>query len=85
MVVGAGRGPLVRASLEVCIFTLCYEFLDMLYILDFLLSLYHGDFCVHMKAAEETGRRLKVYAVEKNPNAVVTLNVGLFFFPFLLW
>ncbi|KAI9097442.1 hypothetical protein K1719_025213 [Acacia pycnantha] len=41
MVVGAGRGPLVRASLE---------------------------------AAEETGRRLKVYAVEKNPNAVVTLN-----------
>ncbi|XP_054788673.1 protein arginine N-methyltransferase 1.5 isoform X2 [Prosopis cineraria] len=41
MVVGAGRGPLVRASIE---------------------------------AAEETGRKLKVYAVEKNPNAVVTLN-----------
>ncbi|KAF7817197.1 protein arginine N-methyltransferase 1.5 [Senna tora] len=41
MVVGAGRGPLVRASLQ---------------------------------AAEETGRKLKVYAVEKNPNAVVTLN-----------
>ncbi|XP_061346203.1 protein arginine N-methyltransferase 1.5-like [Gastrolobium bilobum] len=41
MVVGAGRGPLVRASLE---------------------------------AAEETGRKLKVYAVEKNPNAVVTLH-----------
>ncbi|KAL6215209.1 hypothetical protein ACLB2K_014640 [Fragaria x ananassa] len=41
MVVGAGRGPLVRASLQ---------------------------------AAEETGRRLKVYAVEKNPNAVVTLH-----------
>ncbi|KAK8654641.1 hypothetical protein V6N13_107248 [Hibiscus sabdariffa] len=40
MVVGAGRGPLVRASLQ---------------------------------AAEETGRKLKVYAVEKNPNAVVTL------------
>ncbi|XP_074564500.1 protein arginine N-methyltransferase 5 [Curcuma longa] len=41
MVVGAGRGPLVRASLQ---------------------------------AAEETGRRLKVYAVEKNPNAVITLH-----------
>ncbi|CAA6671219.1 unnamed protein product [Spirodela intermedia] len=41
MVVGAGRGPLVRASLQ---------------------------------AAEETGRKLKVYAVEKNPNAVVTLH-----------
>lgn len=40
MVVGAGRGPLVRASL---------------------------------KAAESTGRKLQVYAVEKNPNAVVTL------------
>ncbi|KAL6544219.1 Protein arginine N-methyltransferase 5 [Orobanche gracilis] len=41
MVVGAGRGPLVRASLQ---------------------------------AAEETERKLKVYAVEKNPNAVVTLH-----------
>ncbi|CAK9163785.1 unnamed protein product, partial [Ilex paraguariensis] len=41
MVVGAGRGPLVRASLQ---------------------------------AAEETGRTLRVYAVEKNPNAVVTLH-----------
>ncbi|CAN6540197.1 unnamed protein product [Malus baccata var. baccata] len=41
MVVGAGRGPLVRASLQ---------------------------------AAEETGCKLKVYAVEKNPNAVVTLH-----------
>lgn len=41
MVVGAGRGPLVRASLQ---------------------------------AAEETGRKLKVYAVEKNSNAVVTLH-----------
>lgn len=30
------------------------------------------------KAAEETGRRLKVYAVEKNPNAVVTLHVSCF-------
>ncbi|KAF3531697.1 hypothetical protein DY000_02036904 [Brassica cretica] len=39
--VGAGRGPLVRASLQ---------------------------------AAEETGRKMKVYAVEKNPNAVVTLH-----------
>ncbi|GFS41996.1 SHK1 binding protein 1 [Actinidia rufa] len=41
MVVGAGRGPLVRASLQ---------------------------------AAEQTGRKLKVYAVEKNPNAIVTLH-----------
>ncbi|XP_065849543.1 protein arginine N-methyltransferase 1.5 [Euphorbia lathyris] len=41
MVVGAGRGPLVRASLQ---------------------------------AAEETGRKVIVYAVEKNPNAVVTLH-----------
>ncbi|KAI5061937.1 hypothetical protein GOP47_0022476 [Adiantum capillus-veneris] len=41
MVVGAGRGPLIRASLE---------------------------------AAKETGRKLRVYAVEKNPNAVVTLH-----------
>ena len=41
MVLGAGRGPLVRAAL---------------------------------KAAEQSGRKLKkVYAVEKNPNAVVTL------------
>ena len=40
MVVGAGRGPLVRASL---------------------------------RAAERTGRRLRIFAVEKNPNAVVTL------------
>ncbi|KAK7255054.1 hypothetical protein RIF29_28456 [Crotalaria pallida] len=43
MVVGAGRGPLVRASLQ---------------------------------ATEETGQKLKVYAVEKNPNAVVTLHVS---------
>ncbi|CAL5425964.1 unnamed protein product [Camellia sinensis] len=41
MVVGAGRGPLVRASLQ---------------------------------AAEETGRKLRVYAVDKNPNAIVTLH-----------
>ncbi|XP_028102828.1 protein arginine N-methyltransferase 1.5-like [Camellia sinensis] len=41
MVVGAGRGPLVRASLQ---------------------------------AAEETGQKLRVYAVEKNPNAIVTLH-----------
>ena len=39
-VVGAGRGPLVRASLA---------------------------------AAAETGRRVRIYAVEKNPNAIVTL------------
>ncbi len=41
MVVGAGRGPLVRASLQ---------------------------------AADQAGRQLRVYAVEKNPNAVVTLH-----------
>lgn len=41
MVVGAGRGPLVRASLQ---------------------------------AARETGRSIQIYAVEKNPNAVVTLH-----------
>eukprot|EP00898_Chlorokybus_atmophyticus_P004141 jgi/Chlat1/4728/Chrsp30S04763 len=41
MVVGAGRGPLVRASLQ---------------------------------AAEEAGRKVKVYAVEKNPNAVITIH-----------
>ena len=40
-VVGAGRGPLVRAALN---------------------------------AARQTERRLKVYAIEKNPNAVVTLH-----------
>lgn len=39
-VVGAGRGPLVQASL---------------------------------KAGKTAGRSLKVYAVEKNPNAVITL------------
>ena len=40
-VVGAGRGPLVRAALN---------------------------------AARQTERRLKIYAIEKNPNAVVTLH-----------
>ncbi|XP_064466577.1 protein arginine N-methyltransferase 5-like isoform X2 [Ornithodoros turicata] len=40
MVVGAGRGPLVRAALN---------------------------------ASESAGQKVKVYAVEKNPNAVVTL------------
>lgn len=39
MVLGAGRGPLVSASL---------------------------------RAAREADRKLKVYAVEKNPNAVIT-------------
>lgn len=39
MVVGAGRGPLVRASL---------------------------------RAAKDSQRQIRVYAVEKNPNAVVT-------------
>lgn len=39
MVVGAGRGPLVRASLN---------------------------------AAKKAGRRIKIFAVEKNPNAVIT-------------
>ena len=40
MVVGAGRGPLVKASL---------------------------------RASDAAGRKIKVYAVEKNPNAVITL------------
>lgn len=40
MVVGAGRGPLVRCTLN---------------------------------AAKQAQRKVKVYAVEKNPNAVVTL------------
>ena len=40
MVVGAGRGPIVRASL---------------------------------RASRRSGRQIRVYAVEKNPNAVVTL------------
>jgi len=39
MVVGAGRGPLVKASL---------------------------------KAAQDAHRLVRVYAIEKNPNAVVT-------------
>ena len=39
MVLGAGRGPLVTASI---------------------------------KAAEEANRKIKVFAVEKNPNAIVT-------------
>jgi protein arginine N-methyltransferase 5 len=39
MVVGAGRGPLVRASL---------------------------------RAATDAKRKIRVYAVEKNPNAVIT-------------
>ena len=40
MVVGAGRGPLVRAALS---------------------------------ASEKSGRKIRVFAVEKNPNAVITL------------
>ena len=39
MVVGAGRGPLVKAA---------------------------------MLAANETGRKVKLYAIEKNPNAINT-------------
>ena len=43
----------------------------------FWCILFLGDFChIHIQAAEETGRKLKVYAVEKNPNAVVTLHVS---------
>ena len=45
MVVGAGRGPLVRAVLS---------------------------------ASKRAGRIVKVYAVEKNPNAVLTLQVREF-------
>jgi type II protein arginine methyltransferase len=40
MVVGAGRGPLVRAAIN---------------------------------ASENTGRKTKIYVIEKNPNAVITL------------
>ncbi|RRT78524.1 hypothetical protein B296_00026955, partial [Ensete ventricosum] len=54
MVVGAGRGPLVRASLQ-SVEVLCIK-------------------AIILQAAEETGRKLKVYAVEKNPNAVITLH-----------
>lgn len=39
MVLGAGRGPLVKAAL---------------------------------KAADQAERKIRVYAVEKNPNAIVT-------------
>ena len=45
MVVGAGRGPLVRALLN---------------------------------AAEKVERKVKVYAVEKNPNAIVTYVVKFY-------
>lgn len=44
MVLGAGRGPLVNASL---------------------------------RAAKQADRKLRVYAVEKNPNAVVTYVVTM--------
>lgn len=40
MVVGAGRGPLVRAAIN---------------------------------ASTNTNRKIKVYVIEKNPNAIVTL------------
>lgn len=44
LVVGAGRGPLVRATLN---------------------------------AAKNTGRKAKIYVVEKNPNAILTLSALL--------
>ena len=44
MVVGAGRGPLVRASLQ---------------------------------AARKAGRGVRMFAVEKNPNAVIELQAML--------
>jgi len=47
MVVGAGRGPLVKAA---------------------------------MKAAYEAERKIKLYAIEKNPNAVNTLVFYIFIF-----
>lgn len=37
------------------------------------LVVLHG---IVSQAADETNRKLKVYAVEKNPNAVVTLHVS---------
>lgn len=42
MILGAGRGPLVRAALN---------------------------------AAENSGRKVRIYIIEKNPNAVRTLHV----------
>ncbi len=45
MVVGAGRGPLVTASLA---------------------------------AAKRAERKIRVYAVEKNPNAIVTYVISLY-------
>ena len=50
MVLGAGRGPLVNASL---------------------------------RAAKQADRKLRVYAVEKNPNAVVTWVTIILFVLFL--
>lgn len=44
MVVGAGRGPLVRCTL---------------------------------KAASNSNKQVKVYAVEKNPNAIITYGIGV--------
>ncbi|KAG6518018.1 hypothetical protein ZIOFF_021419 [Zingiber officinale] len=35
---------------------------------------FEKDVVKYSQAAEETGRKLKVYAVEKNPNAVITLH-----------
>ena len=51
MVMGAGRGPLITASIN---------------------------------AAEDAGRKIKIYAVEKNPNAIVTC-VGNCSILFLAW
>lgn len=51
MVVGAGRGPLVRALLN---------------------------------AADKAERKVKVYAVEKNPNAIVTYVIFLLILWYLL-
>lgn len=73
MVVGAGRGPLVRASLQVQMVPFFYVLCSVLFVYFFIMFTHHF---APIQAAEETGRKLKVYAVEKNPNAVITLHVS---------
>ncbi|KAL8167020.1 hypothetical protein V2J09_008519 [Rumex salicifolius] len=37
---------------------------------------FEKDTTKYIQAAEETGRKLKIYVVEKNPNAVITLHMS---------
>ncbi|CAL9118777.1 unnamed protein product [Musa acuminata var. zebrina] len=134
MVVGAGRGPLVRASLQEAghitrtAFDSVYHVVRLvilpslefseytirfvipavgIFLFEVQICLFYSDlslqnfYCtlfplliakenggkgffqgenvlrikvIILQAAEETGRKLKVYAVEKNPNAVITLH-----------